>query len=72
MEILIMITIKDMKEVELLAMCVNRRLQQEEYLFELCGNDSFKLLHLEAQIKKHFIAYCPSDKESVEHILSLK
>lgn len=60
-----------MKQLEVLAQCVNRRLEQERFLFELCGQDFWKLLLLEIKIKNHFIAYCPGDTHSVNHILSL-
>lgn len=60
-----------MKQVEYLAWCVNRRTAQEEFLFNLCDNDFDKLLELEAKMKKHFIHYCPGDKDEVEKLLKL-
>lgn len=60
-----------MGHLQALAKAVNRRYQQEEFLYELCGRDFWKLFLLEYQIKKHFLCYCPGDEESVNHVLSL-
>lgn len=54
-----------------LSLKFNRRLQQTEFLFDLCDRDLAKLEKLEQKIKDHHIMYCPDDKEEVNRLLSL-
>lgn len=60
-----------MNRLELLSWVSNRRLQQTEFLYELCGNDFDKLLEVEAKLKKHHLQYCPGDMDELNKVLSL-
>ncbi len=49
-----------------LAWVSNRGFHQTNFLFELCGQDFFKLMKLEAYLKKTQSFTCPNDVETVE------
>jgi len=50
----------------------NRSANQTELLYTLCDNDFEKLMELAAKMKKHFVSYCPADKEEVDKLLKLE
>lgn len=52
-----------------LALLCNRSDAQSRMLFELCGLDMLRMLHLEGAIRRQHISYCPDSVKEVWDIL---
>lgn len=60
------------EQLNLLVDKTNRSKDQTQFLFNLVDGDFERLKELETKLKNCFYAGCPTDKETVNHIMNMQ